>query len=176
MVRMADFVPAPNVADKAAVVVAPTAKVETVNVAEDCPFATGTLAGTEALGDELFNLMFVVVLPTTPFNVTVPVTDDPPPTEVGFKTSDVIKSGSSVKLADTATLFKVALIGMTVFSVTADTGMRTVVLLLPPRIFTDLGRLTLFEALVSATATPPEGAIPLSATIAEMLAGPTTKD
>jgi len=87
-----------------AVVVTETAAVLTVNVADVCPAATGTEAGTVAELTPLDNLTLSPPLGATPEMVIVPVDEDPPDKLLGLRVSAVIIGGFTVSAQVSATV------------------------------------------------------------------------
>ena len=78
IVKVADCVTEPNVAEMVEVVEAETAVVLTVNVPVVAPAATVTVAGTVALEDVDASFTLSPPVGAAPLIVTVPVEDAPP--------------------------------------------------------------------------------------------------
>ena len=101
-VRTADLVTEPVVPDSVTAVAAVTAECPTLNVADDLPAGTVTVAGVEAAS--AFELLRETTSPpagATPERVTVPVTavEELPFTEDGETVSEAIETGSTVSVA-----------------------------------------------------------------------------
>jgi len=158
------FVP-PCVAVIVADWVDPTAKVETVNVAEVEPCATVTVPGTVAF--ELFDEREIVEPPdgAGPLNVTVPVVFEPPITEFGVTLTDANPEFEIVSVAvadlvpDVAVMMAVPLFAVsevTIGKVTVVEAFGTI---------TKAGTVADVELLVRVTTSPPTGAKPASVTV-----------
>jgi len=103
-VSSAVFVTPPYVAEIVTVLVLLTRAVRTVNVAEDRPAGTVTLAGTEATpGLLLFSVTIAPPVGAAAVSLTVPVELKPPRTSVGLSVSDdsfTPADGTTVSVAD----------------------------------------------------------------------------
>ncbi len=77
----------------------PTGAVVTVNVAEEDPAGTVTLAGAVALALSLDNATVIPPSGAAPVKVTVPVVDVPPVTAAGFMLTPASAAGVIVKSA-----------------------------------------------------------------------------
>jgi hypothetical protein len=117
--RDADWLVAPSVAVIVADAFAATAVVVTVNVAIVAPAATVTLAGTVA--DALLDASVTTKPPAgaAADNVTVPMLDAPPATDVGFNVTDVSDAAVIVRLAVCEAPDNVAVIVAAAFAATA---------------------------------------------------------
>lgn len=157
----------------------------TVNVAEVVPGVTVTVPGTVAAPT-----MLLARLTTTPVpgagmsNVTVPVDVEAVPlgsliTLVGFKVTDIICGGFTVKAAVCAPPLNAAEIIATVWAATVTVDTVNVAVVAPPLTVTLSGTLAAAELLPKAMTAPPVGAGPLSVTVAievELAEPPSTED
>jgi len=97
--------------------------------------------------------------------VTVAVDVLPPGTVVGFKLIDTMMGGVTVKVADGADPFKLAVITAAVGELTPEVVAVNVPVVCPPAIVTDPGAVAATEPLDKLTTTPEEPAAPVSVTV-----------
>ena len=158
-----------------AVTAALTAAVVTVNVADVCPAATVTVAGT--IADELLDASATNKPPVGAglLSVTVPVDDVPPATVVGFNTTDATSGDVTVSDA-LAVVEKAAAVIVVVASVpTGFVVTVNVAVVCPAAIVTVVGTgaAPLFED-VRLTTVPPVGAAASRVTVPVLGVPPVT--
>jgi hypothetical protein len=155
-------------------VFAATAVVVTVNVAVVAPTATVTLTGTVA--DALLDASVTTKPPAgaAADNVTVPVLETPPATDVGFNVIDVSVGAVIVRLAVWELPDSVAVIVADAFAATAVVVTVNVAVVCPAATVTLAG--TVAAALLDASVTtrPPAGAAADSVTVPVLDAPPAT--
>ena len=173
-VSCADCVTPPPVTEIVTIVSVATCDVKTLKPPAVVPLGTTTLPLTLATaGLLLVNWNVVSVACADPI-VTRPNELPPVPTvDVGLSVSPVgAGCGVSVTLPCLLTPFHVAVTVAVVFAVTPLVGSENEVEKLPGFTNTDAGGCTAGELLDSITVAPPEGACPLSITIAPAVAPP----
>jgi hypothetical protein len=144
------------------------------------PAATVTDAGTLTLGSLLLKVTTMPPLGAGPLTDTVfvPITPEPPSTEVGDRempVSDTVDGGVTVSVAVLVTPLYVAEIVTGVFDVTpvvviVNAGETDV----PPATVTDGGTVTPALLLLSVTTAPPDGAGPFNVTLFAVVDPPPT--
>ena len=144
---------------------AATAVVFTVNVAELFPAGTLTVARTVA--EELLLESFTVIPPVgaAPLRVTVPVELVPPVTEVGVRLTPVKAGAVSVSVAETVTPFQVPEIVADFWEETPVVFTEKAADVCPAWIFTLAGTVTFERLLLSRTVAPATGAPPSRVTV-----------
>jgi hypothetical protein len=163
MVSWANAVPF-NVAVTWAVVGEPTATVVTVKLAEVAPPRTFTAPGTDAAALSLASATEMPPEGAGPFNVTVPAEEFGPVTLVGFRETERIAGGLTVKGADAVPLKAAVMFGVTV-DVTAVVVTVKLAIIAPWGTITELGTVATALSLASATEMPPEGAGEFNVTV-----------
>jgi len=142
-----------------------TAVVVTANVAVVAPAATVTEAGTVADAELLVRATLSPPVGAAELNVTVPVEEFPPTTEVGLKASEDTVGAVIVSVAVALVLFAVAVIVAVVFVATAVVVTVNVAVVAPAATVTEAGTVADVELLVSETLSPPVGAAELIVTV-----------
>jgi hypothetical protein len=173
-----DRVAEPWEAVMSAEVLAGTELVATVNVAVLAPSATVTLAGTVAT--EVLPLERVTTIPPAvagAVNVTVPVEEEPPTTERGFRLrlERVGVLEFTVKTADLDTPPALAVMTEELLPAVVPAWIVNVAPVCPPATVTLSGTVAAVALpLESATISPPAGAGPVSATVPVLVEPSTT--
>jgi hypothetical protein len=165
----------PRLADIVAAVLAPTLDVLTVKPTDAFPAGTVTVAGTVAEAELLVSVTTRPPAGARPVSVKVPVEDFPPTTADGLSTRPLSVGGFTTSVADWLMPFRLALRVALVWDATAVVVTVNVAVDLPAGTVTEAGAFTLPWLLESFTTSPPEGAIPLSATVPVEEAPPVTE-
>jgi hypothetical protein len=143
-----------------------SAAVLTVNVPVDEPAATDTDAGTVAyvvLLDD--NVTTMPAAGAGPFNVTVPVEDDPPVTDDGLSETPVTVAGLIVSAAVRLTEFKVPVIVALVVAETVNVVTVKVAEVAPAATVTVAGTFAFVLLEERLTIVPPVGAAVFNVTV-----------
>jgi len=146
-------------------VVVATAVVVIVKFAVVAPAATVTEAGTVADAELLVRATLSTPVGAAELNVTVPVEEFPPTTEVGLKASEDTVGAVIVSVAVALVLFAVAVIVAVVFVATAVVVTVNVAVVAPAATVTEAGTVAEVELLLRATLRPPVGAAELMVTV-----------
>jgi len=158
IVSVADWGEVPVVAVITADVTVETAVVDTAKLAVVDPAATVTVVGTVAAELPLDRVTIVPPAAAGPLNVTVPVEEAPPDTDVGFNVTEATVTGLIVKVAVNDTVPDVAVMVAATGAETPTVFTVNVPDVWPAATVTEAGTVAALMLLDKLTTNPPVGA------------------